>query len=109
MIGETFFSSFEFFLSDGVKQVHNEDESLILEDAILSHGGMILSFINEYVNVIVIKDDEYYSFIEKNPNWAFVHIVSPNWVFDSIANNTILPFVMLVLRFLFVELLQSSS
>lgn len=105
MIGETLFSSFEFYLSDGVKEVDNEDKSLILENAILSHGGMIISFMNEYVNIIVMKDDEYCSFIEKNPNWAFVHIVSPNWVFDSIANHTILPFVLLSLHILLVELI----
>ena len=85
----TLFSSIELYISKAARSIRNGDTEKTLEELAFANGAIIHSFVNEFVNLIVITEKEYqqYSILKGVP------IVSANWVYDSIRNATLLPYV----------------
>ena len=103
----TLFSSTELYLSEFARCARNGKDELTLEELAFANGSIIHSFLNEFVNVIVITEEEYHSYSKVKT----IPIVSVNWVFDSIQNATLLPYVYSYfnIKFYRIGILQSQS
>lgn len=87
------FSSLECFISPQSKQIYYDETKKKVEDVLFENGCMIHSFLNEFVTLIILTEEEYNPFIEKHPDYQFLPYVTPHWILHSILNETMLPFV----------------
>ena len=56
------FSPLECFISDAAKLIRREESGYSVSEIISKNGCIIHSFINEFVNIIIITEAEYYQF-----------------------------------------------
>lgn len=89
------FSPLECYISDAAKAMKREPGGFTAGEILTMNGSLIHSFINEFVNIVIIKDDEYFQLSNNSIKTDSLVFVTPNWVFDSFESATILPYVYL--------------
>lgn len=99
MKGHPLFSSVECYITDHARLIKNDEKSV--EDILAANGSIIHSFLNEFVNLVIITEEEYCQYQKQYTCTPIPIFVTPNWVFDSFQCATILPFVRKWFGFLY--------
>ena len=90
------FSSLEFYVTDKASAMKSENNGKSLGSLIRQEQGIIHSFLNNFVTLIVATREEYSEVVESPLYRSEVPIVSPNWVFECTSSRCLFPFVSLV-------------
>ena len=90
----TLFSSIECFISPQSKRIYYDETEKKVEDVLFDNGCIVHSFLNEFVSLIILSEEEYNPFFERYPEYQFLPCVTPHWILHSILNETMLPYVV---------------
>lgn len=91
------FSQLEFYITSLASRVVEEKQGNDVCSLVCQEQGVIHSFLNEFVSVVVATKDEFED-ITLSPFYHYdIPVVSPNWVFQCVLNRCVLPYVILLI------------
>ena len=74
----------------------NADSKKLKEEARLAithHGGMVRDYIDDDINLIISIQQPYEKILMLHPRISQIHVVSILWIWDSLQQQIILPYV----------------
>lgn len=89
------FSRLEFYVTDKASILKSEENGKSLCSLIRQEQGIIHSFINDFVTLIISTREDYSKVVESPLYRSDLPVVSPNWVFECISSRCLFPYVSL--------------
>lgn len=89
------FSGLEFYITEKASMQKSEESGKGLCSLIRQEQGIIHSFINNFVTLIISTRGEYSEVVASSLYRSDIPVVSPNWVFQCISCRCIFPYVSL--------------
>lgn len=100
------FSRLEFYVTDEASKMTSEENGKTLCSLIRQEEGIIHSFLNNFVTLIIATREEYSKVVESPRYRSDIPVVSPNWVFECISSRCLFPYVSSLPSLFDVGLLQ---